>query len=198
MGAVVAFSGGCFSGKTTSMKAVQELLPNNTIISDEVIRSESLFDYMSIEDIRKNSRLYLDMQSKIIEKKIVQDRKLVDENPDKIVLLDRCLTDSLFYLTFYLDKSKLKFDEYEKLYSLICDIYQSIPTMNYTKVLHFTPIYGDCLDAKFRPRNINQMKHIEHKMIGLYNHAFFKENLVFIDLNLNEQFKVLELCRGLI
>jgi AAA domain len=199
MGAVIAFSGGCFSGKTSTLNQIHEMYPNHTVISDEVIRKESLFDFMSIEDIRKNNHLYLELQAKIIREKINQDLKLKKDNPGKVILLDRCLTDSLFYLTFYLDKSKLKFDEYELLQALIEEIKKSIAEIDYSKVLFFKPIMGDCYDAKYRPKNINQMKYIERDMINIFNEAFIHaDKLEVIDLNLFELSKAIDICRGLI
>ena len=65
MSRVIAFSGGCFSGKTTTMKFVKEQLISagyKVTVLDEIIRTVT---DKPIDEIRKNPSAYLDLQKKI-------------------------------------------------------------------------------------------------------------------------------------
>jgi hypothetical protein len=187
---VIAFSGGCFSGKTTSINYISEKFKNSVFI-DEIIRKKNI---ISIDTVRKNPIEYLYLQDDIIRKKINQEYEFISKNKDKIILIDRALSDSLFYLTFYLDKSNFKEKEYEIFNKLFNDLVFHINNNKYDFVLNFFPLNIFCEDKKFRPKNIDFSKHQEHILITSYNNYFFYDKLLNINMNnVNEINKIIKL-----
>ena len=108
----IAFSGGCFSGKTSTMEALKSVLEKDgykvVIVSEAMRETEVAKSGMSIDAIRQDANLYFKLQKEIIKKKVKQERDVpFNSEPDTIYLFDRAITDSLFYYEFYVDKSKL-------------------------------------------------------------------------------------------
>lgn len=198
----IAFSGGCFSGKSSSIEKLKELLgEENCIVLGEVMRDQKI---RSIDDIRKYPKVYLGLQSKIILQKIKQELEAFKLNDNKIILIDRALSDSLFYLTFYLDKSQLNTDqlkELAQLYNLVFENAYSSFHERYDLVLNFLPIDSECTDKKFRPDNIKILKEVEHNIINTFTKGIAKDNtyiynqLIDIDLNLEKLVEKLFLSR---
>lgn len=105
----IAFSGGCCSGKTSTMQALKYILEQQgykVVILDEVIRKtkEAEHHFNSIISLRKNAASYFRLQEKIIKQKIEQEKEAYNSKEPIIYLFDRALTDSLFYFEFYVDK----------------------------------------------------------------------------------------------
>lgn len=194
---IIAFSGGCFSGKTSTIMKIKEKLGDECIVLDEIIRKIYKNDEnFSISKIRKNPEEYLELQSKIINEKIKSEINafLSKDFNDKIILVDRALTDSFFYLTYYVDKSSFS-DEIKEKYNIFLKNmigYIENSSSIYDYVLEFSPIQNKKNEDNFRPSDIDSSKDIEHFFISLYNQKFYgnsKAKLIKIDLNENKTFE---------
>lgn len=182
----LVFSGGCFSGKTSTIDKFKDLLGDHCVTLDEIVRKKKI---SSIEDMRKDSRAYLRFQQEIISEKITQEVETENKCIGKVILIDRALSDSLFYLNFYVDKSQLlddDFDYYSNLLTKVSNSARYAFDNIYDFVMQFSPINKHCDDKVFRPINIDNLKHIEGKLISIYTRAFTKNKVVKVDLNTDE------------
>lgn len=189
MSKVIAFSGGCFSGKTTAMQAVKKSLEDagyKVTVLDELIRT--VID-IPIDVIRSNSSGYLEIQDKIIRGKIAQEIKAFEDKSDTIYLVDRAITDSLFYLQNYVDKNSLPSYKMKIFCNLHKDVVQhakyAFSNDGYFAVVEFKPLCGENTD-KFRPKHIDYSKEFEHDAIHILNLSFQYTSSVpfkFVDLN---------------
>lgn len=168
---VIAFSGGCFSGKTTTMEKLKETLEargHRVTMLSELVREHKI---ESIDKLRENPSDYLAFQYEVITAKIDAENgcKNADAN---VVLIDRAITDSLFYLLFYVDKGKLSFDDLTLFYHLqrktIEHIHKAFIKI-YDLVIEFSPISKRCYDAVYRPKQIGALKYIESEVISMLN-----------------------------
>lgn len=190
---VLVFSGGCFAGKTTSMQVFKNFLGDKAVVLSELVRDKNI---NNIDDIRKDPIKYLHFQKEIISEKVDQERNIIiNSKKDKIYLIDRALTDSLFYLTFYTNKDK-KYGEnfwffYQDLIHWVKK--QTHYSFNnlYDHVLEFKPLKSQCDDKKYRPEHIQMQKNIEFDMISVYNQAFDIGNKV-VHIDLNQSLDVVE------
>lgn len=189
MAKLILFSGGCNSGKTTTLKAVASKLQGfgyEVNILDELIRKET---DKPIDELRKDANAYLKLQYKIIRAKIEQEKAAIENNrTDDIYLADRAVTDSLFYLENYVDKSQLD----EEGLKLFCGLHNSVHEYlkryfwRYSLVVEFQPIAVQEHDL-FRPVHIDMMKNYE--AIGIerfnwyYSNGYKKQNFMVVDLN---------------
>lgn len=184
---IVPFSGGCFSGKTTTMRAVQAILSNlkyNCRIVEEPIRRLKI---ASIDELRKKPSEYLKMQLKITPARINHELSLRETQMPAIFLVDRALADSMFYPLFYLNTEELNNKELAKAKDLFNLMQNSAPFLYsgvYNHVLFFRPMELACTDTKFRPTRIDVLKYIESDMI-LNLTKTFTDN--FTVLNMNHQ-----------
>lgn len=194
MSTVIAFSGGCYSGKTTTIGVVKKALENagyEVATLNELIRVATS---KPIDELRKNPSEYLKLQEKIIREKIEQENKAFEDKSDKVYLIDRAITDSLFYLQNYVDKSALTEEEmirYCKLHkTVISHAKKAFSQFGYNVILEFVPIKGACIDDKYRPKHITYSKEYEHDAISILNFNFMYRNVtsasIFrIDLNVD-------------
>lgn len=189
MAKLILFSGGCNSGKTTTLKAVASKLQSlgyRVNILDEIIRKET---DKPIDELRKDAKAYLELQDKIIRAKIEQEKAAIEDNrTDDIYLADRAVTDSLFYLESYVDKSRLD----EEGLKLFCKLHSSVHEYlkhyfwRYSLVVEFQPIAVRELDL-FRPVHVDMMKNYE--CVGIarlnycYSNGYKKQNFMAADLN---------------
>lgn len=185
---IIAFSGGCFSGKTTTMEALKKELEkrgHRVVMLDELVRNKKI---KSIDDIRKNPNKYVNFQNDVIGKKIKAEMESMKLDCD-VVLIDRAITDSLFYLTFYVDKAHLSDEAYKKYSKLIKKTINHVSFAFehiYDAIVEFKPIDDTCNDAIYRPERIDTAKFIEHKMISMLNESQNKFNcfdIIYADLN---------------
>ena len=185
---IIVFSGGCNSGKTTTLEAVALKLRGlgyKVNILDELIRKET---DKPIDEIRKDAKAYLQLQNKIIRAKIEQEKIAINDNSDEIYLVDRAITDSIFYLENYVDKSKLD----EENIKLFCKLhnyaheYLNRYFWRYSLVVEFRPIAVRELDL-FRPIQIDIMKEYESICIAhlnyYYSNGYKNKNFTVVDLN---------------
>ena len=189
MAKLILFSGGCNSGKTTTLKAVASKLQSlgyEVNILDELIRKET---DKPIDELRKDANAYLKLQDKIIRAKIEQEKAAIENNrTNDIYLADRAVTDSLFYLENYVDKSQLD----EEGLKLFCVLHNSIHEYlkryfwRYSLVVEFQPIAVREHDL-FRPVHIDMMKNYEGICIArlnfCYSNGYKYHNFTVIDLN---------------
>ena len=189
MAKLILFSGGCNSGKTTTLKAVASKLQSlgyRVNILDEIIRKET---DKPIDELRKDAKAYLELQDKIIRAKIEQEKAAIEDNrTDDIYLADRAVTDSLFYLESYVDKSRLD----EEGLKLFCKLHSSVHEYlkhyfwRYSLVVEFQPVAVRELDL-FRPVHVDMMKNYE--CVGIarlnycYSNGYKKQNFMAADLN---------------
>ena len=175
----IVFSGGCFSGKTTAMKIAEHTFNNmgiNVVMLSEVIREKGL-GYPNIDKLRENAKDYLELQSRIINEKIDAELQQYKNDERCVVIVDRAITDSLFYLTFFTDKSKLQkqdLDVFAKVYTSATDWAKFAFTYVYDILLEFNtlPAYMyDCSD-RFRPKNLMSINNVECDMIKLLNESY--------------------------
>lgn len=168
---VIAFSGGCFSGKTTTMEKLKESLEKRgykVAMLSELVREHKI---ESIDKLRQDPSAYLKFQQDVILEKIDAELNCTKLDAD-VVLVDRAITDSLFYLMFYVDKSRLSFDDIALFYGLQNRIRMHMKQafeQIYNLVIEFSPINAVCDDKVFRPKQIGALKYIEYDIISMLN-----------------------------
>ena len=76
----IVFTGGCHSGKTTSMNMLKDIFQKQgkkVYIFSEIIRDLNI---PSIDELRQNHDKYIDVQYKIINQKIDMEMSLSEED----------------------------------------------------------------------------------------------------------------------
>ena len=210
---IIAFSGGCFSGKTSTMEALKSILEKEgykvVIISEVMRETEVAKSGMSIDAIRQDANLYFKLQKEIIQKKIDQEFEAFNDEHNTIYLFDRAVTDSLFYYEFYVDKSKLdNKEEYFKFHKYLLD--KVCSTLNQVDLLiEFKPL--DCRDInndKMRPAYLKEVSYSEYICISRLNHNYRRKDdrHGFMGINLNSKYynncveqiidKIKEICQA--
>ena len=186
----IVFTGGCHSGKTTSIQIIKKILEEKgktVYIFSEIIRNHNIG---SIDEIRSDANKYMDLQYNIINEKIDMECSLLNKDMEGIntyVLLDRAITDSLFYLTFYTNKNEFNNDSKEKFYYTFNRINDHLSNITnvYNYIFEFKPLKNIQEDDIYRPIDLDKMKDIEYTMIQNLNKAYFGnlERYHQIDLN---------------
>lgn len=188
---IIAFSGSCFSGKTTAMKAFKQHFEKkgySVIVLNELIREVT---NKPIDELRKDANEYFEVQRHIISEKIKQE-KVAATSKDTIVLVDRAITDSLYYFEKYInanDLSQRNILEYiEMQVEIIRHIREAFSSI-YSLVIEFSPISLPSKNSDaYRPKNIDFIKHIEYigisRLNSIYSINTFNKMLYF-DGNVN-------------
>lgn len=182
---LIAFSGGCFSGKTTTLKLLEKYLSNKgypvEVIHERARELMPLQYNGNIDLLRKNAKDYLKFEIDIISKKIQDEDNARTGESKKIYLIDRALSDSLFYLETYIDIKSLDLesakaftDFHKKLVNLLTRYLYL-----YNVVFEFEPIENSNNDDAFRPGNVDVIKHYEHNRIKRINDEFFVETVIY-------------------
>lgn len=192
----IAFSGGCCSGKTSTMEALKSILEkegyNVVIISEAMRETEAAKSGMSIDAIRQDANLYFKLQKEIIQKKINQEFEAFNGKPDTIYLFDRAITDSLFYYEFYVDKGKLdNKEEYFKFHKYLLDKVSS--TLNQVDLLiEFKPLNNRDINAdKMRPAYLSSASYSEFACIFILNNNYRRKldrKLGYYMVDLNDKY----------
>lgn len=192
----IAFSGGCFSGKTSTMEALKFILEkegyNVVMISEAMRETEAAKSGMSIDAIRQDANLYFKLQKEIIQKKINQEFEAFNGEPNTIYLFDRAITDSLFYYEFYVDKGKLdNKEEYFKFHKYLLDKVSS--TLNQVDLLiEFKPLNNRDINAdKMRPAHLSSASHSEFACISILNNNYRRKldrKLGYYMVDLNDEY----------
>lgn len=190
---IVAFSGGCFSGKTTTINKVAEKLRQlgyTVYILNENIRDKNVFRKAgNIDNIRQDPNSYLLLQNEIIREKIENENEILDAKytTKTIILVDRALTDSLFYLSCYVDKANLTLENKKIFRHLFSFIYMILLlSKRYDKVLEFRPIKIENID-KYRPKDLEQLHYFEYEIIHCFNNNFFDKSIVEENINVKQE-----------
>lgn len=177
MAKVIVFSGGCHSGKTTTLNKVAELLEKQGYEVKKL--SELMRNVMptkSIDELRKDALEYLATQDKIISEKMQQETVAFNDTSNCIYLVDRAITDSMFYLTHYVDKSQLnKFglELFTKLYFEVkMHALKAFRHGGYDLLIEFEPIREIKIADVYRPDNMDLMVEYEADCISMINTAF--------------------------
>lgn len=186
----VVFSGGCYSGKTTTMQKFIKALTDKGVNVKELGEIVREYKIKSIDDLRKDPVAYLDFQNKVINEKIEAELECFNKNENQVIVCDRAITDSLFYLLFYVDKANLDEEQmttYTKLYERV-DYYAKMAFSKiYDLLIEFKPIEKAETYDSYRPKNISVNKYIEHRMISTLNDAYSNASTdlhaLFLDLN---------------
>ena len=191
----IAFSGGCFSGKTSTMEALKFILEKDgykvVIVNEAMRETEVAKSGMSIDAIRQDANLYFKLQKEIIQKKINQEFEAFNGEPNTIYLFDRALTDSLFYYEFYLDKNKLDnkkeyFKFHEHLINKVCSNINQIDLL-----IEFKPLnVRDVSEDKMRPAYLKEASYSEYACIHRLNHFYRRKSekrLGFFTIDLNDR-----------
>lgn len=192
----IAFSGGCFSGKTSTMEALKSILEKegyNVVIVNEAMReTEVAKSGMSIDAIRQYANMYFGLQKEIIKQKIKQESEAFNGEPNTIYLFDRALTDSLFYYEFYIDKSKLdNKKDYFRFHKYLLNKVSS--TLNQIDLLiEFRPLENCSInDDKMRPAYLEEVSYSEFECIHRLNYAYRQrgdKKLGYMGVNLNSKY----------
>lgn len=189
MSKIIAFSGGCCSGKTTTLQALAKELEahgRKVVILHENIRVFiDALGLKSIDEARENPETYLRIQNKAIREKIYKAEVALKDKSDTIYLEDRFLSDSLFYLKNYIDKTKLSGRLLRSFKNLQHDVIVKLYNFstNYYRILDFYPLKTDEL-SKYRPINLHETKYVEYEGIRGINSRFIPyHKLTSIDLN---------------
>lgn len=194
----IAFSGGCFSGKTSTMEALKSILEKEgykvVIVSEAMRETEVAKSGMSIDAIRQDANLYFKLQKEIIRKKINQEFEAFNGEPNTIYLFDRAITDSLFYYEFYVDKSKL---DNKKDYFGFHKYLISKASLMLNKIdllIEFKPLENYSVnDDKMRPAYLEEASYSEYTCIHRLNYTYRRINsglgykLGFMSINLNNE-----------
>ena len=190
---IVAFSGGCFSGKTTTINKIAEKLRQlgyTVYILNENIRDKNVFRKAgNIDNIRQDPNSYLLLQNEIIREKIENENEILDAKytTKTIILVDRALTDSLFYLSCYVDKANLTLENKKIFRHLFSFIYMILLlSKRYDKVLEFRPIKIENID-KYRPKDLEQLHFFEYEIIHCFNNNFFDKSIVEENINVKQE-----------
>lgn len=204
---VVAFSGGCCSGKTTTLNAIKEQLEKEG--KKVLVFKADSHAYLAernttIDAIRRRALDYLRFQEWIcheqanFENQILQDRYYDYD----VILLDRSLFDCLFYTQYYIDVGNeslqlgMGLNRYYDLQLYLDKYLTKAVNRIYDLILYFKPIdkpEGET-ESYTRPIGLSTLKYIEgfgiSQNVWLYT-AHCPERVNTIDLNRNEQKEVI-------
>lgn len=160
----IAFSGASNSYKTTTINNIKNILGDNAIILDEVIRKKENF---SIDDVRSNPDKYVDFQIEVISEKIKQEQAIFKYSESAVVLIDRSMVDSLMYYLLYVDKNNLSNEslkKYSEFYEFLIERVNEHVNNVYDKIF-FLPPQKPNLDDQFRTKKLNYFQSMEAEVI---------------------------------
>jgi thymidylate kinase len=171
MSLFLSISGASHSGKTTLLKNLFEKYPNNVVLVNEFKSAQAI----NIDEIRKDPNGHIDFQIHSINSKIQEELtkyKCYKDDKKKIVIFDRSLVDSLFYLIFYQDKININSNSKQKFYDLLNNF---LPVLK----IHFENIYDrvyllsplDINNGKsfelFRTKDLNYYQNAEYELMKI-------------------------------
>lgn len=203
---VFVFSGGCHSGKTTTMLKVKAILESEGKKVQILKSSHRPLIKGSIDELRAKPIEYLDFQKKSILDRVALEKDLLDGRPfegcREIILIDRALADFIFYLTFYTDKSCLTAEQLQDFES-ICSLAnnQAVESYKdlYTHLFEFEPIpIPEGFDlTSTRPAKLKSIQYSEYIFIHILNVYYVsglsfcssKRSTINLDCNADESIK---------
>ncbi|WP_375562712.1 AAA family ATPase [Bernardetia sp. OM2101] len=186
MAFLIPFSGASNSGKTTTLnKIAQKYSDNSVVILDEIIRRNNKpFD---IDTIRNDPNSYLEFQYEINLQKIEEEKALLNKykKTNDIILIDRSIIDSLFYCTFYLDKSNLSDNSLGIYVDMFEKIKAHIDSLPYFKILLFSPIKNIDFDSGLRTKKLKYFQDFEFFFIKKLTYGCFSNDLI-LEISTNQ------------
>ena len=188
---VIAFSGGCFSGKTSTIEALNKILSDKgdvqVIVLNELLREATK---TPISEIRKYQNSYFEFEKRIISEKINQEENIKRQLfQECVVLVDRALTDSLFYYENYINTNELAsskavksyYDFHKYLVSKVIDHFKFI----YDLVIEFKPLDAKFNESIYRPKDVKLSNNYEYECIKRLNHYYrINTGVKFMEANL--------------
>lgn len=198
MAKIIAFSGGCYSGKTTALQALAKELEARGVkvaIIEENIRKELDKLNLSIDEARNNPNLYFSIQCKIINEKITRELIALKDTSETVYLEDRAITDSIYYFLKYVKYNNLNDfnkNRYRRLHKLLIS-HAKENLEKYYLVLYFYKLHDvdyDTLRTKYRPE-VNDTDE-EHSILMLNKLFFYSGNVASCDLNICESNDIIE------
>lgn len=135
MSTLIACSGSCHSGKTTLIKKLLEAFPGSVSL-DELIRQKAI---PNLTALRADPNAYLDVEWDIITQKMKQEADALTDGQDRLVIADRSLADSLYYLTRYTRVNDLTPDNVVRFYKLV-SLITSQWDSRYSRIVFLKPI----------------------------------------------------------
>lgn len=186
MAQLILLSGPCNSGKTTILKALYNKLfseGHRAIVLDELIRLKT---NKPIDELRRNAHRYLMLQEQIITEKMEQEKIAIGDTLHEVYLVDRAITDSLYYLENYVNKTELSEEDtiqYAKLHKRVCEYLDKY--FSYYNLVQFRPLRAIQQDM-FRPNNINHLQQYEYTCISRLNEFYSKKaHVEYLEVDLN-------------
>lgn len=186
MAQLILFSGPCNSGKTTLLNALNNKLFSQGIrpmVLTELIRQKT---DKPIDELRKNAHEYLVIQEQIITEKIQQEKLAICDTNAEVWTADRAITDSLFYLENYVNKTELNEEDtklYAKLHKRVCEYAERY--FSYYKLVQLKPLRVVQQDI-FRPNNLNHLQQYEYECINRLNEYYSAKTFTkCLELDLN-------------
>ncbi len=171
---IIAFSGGCFSGKTSTIEALKKFFDTKStqvIVLSELLRKVTK---LPISEMRKYQNSYFEFEKKIISEKINQEENVKKQlYQDCVVLVDRALTDSLFYYENYINTnefvSQKALESYYKFHKyLISKVIEHFKYV-YNLVIEFKPLNASYNESKYRPNDVRLSNKYEYECIKRLN-----------------------------
>lgn len=169
---MIAFSGGCHSGKTTLMHAVADRLRD--MGKDVLVFKENAHNYLEkggIDELRANPSKYLDFQEVVVNERINFEKQWLDNQivGDQIVLVDRPISDSLAYIFMYINVDSLSDEDKLRYRDLVFSIRKHIISFwraNKLTIFSLEPLVHACPDSEteYRPKGINSVKYAEYEV----------------------------------
>ena len=167
MSYLVACSGAVHSGKTTFIqRAITEADIQAAL--HENIRATSI---KSIDAVRKDAKAYLNLQIDRITAKVAEENRAMTSASRGVVLADRSLVDSLFYLTFHVSKANLDHLQAKRFHVFFQKIVNHL-SGRYKAIFLFRPISTQGKSGKFRPKDICFSQQTEWEMIRAMTYGF--------------------------
>jgi len=176
---IIAETGACFSGKTTFAESLKKLYPE--VIRQDEIKLDKVYEDdeirtkrgLSIDQIRQDPYLYFRWEKAIISKKIDQELTAALKYPrDSIIIFERSLADSFYYLTRFVDISNFndaQLKDYNDFVQYVLDAAKDHYTNVYDHILIFQPVIFENLDCERRPKSLKKDHMREYQSIRMLN-----------------------------
>lgn len=136
MSILIACSGACHSGKTTLIHTLKDRISGSKVL-DELIRTKHIPNLTELRE--QDPDAYLDIEIDIITTKMAQETEVLNDGLRRLVIADRSLADSLYYLTRYTQVNRLRPLNVVRYYQLIGQVTETWDT-HYNRIIFLNPI----------------------------------------------------------
>ena len=187
-----AFSGPCNAGKTTVLEKIHAKFGSRIHGVRECIRSKIS---TSIDAVRSSPLAYFKLQQQAITEKMRQEDEALATKDGKLILMDRSLADSLFYLTYHVDTrgfTDAQKKEHADFVKFVVDT--SKARKRYDIVFMCQPLPIQVRDV-MRPQDLAVTQTTEHCLIETLNIGLFTglSKLTKVDVR-TEEGQILQAC----